>query len=225
MVVNPGKNEMIEVEGKRYRRLCIKTHVITDADNITDVVMKYAAPEMQEGDTLFITEKAVACTQKRAIPMNEIKPRPLAKFLCKFVLKTPYGIGLGIPETMEMAIRECGTFRILVAAAVSAVGKLFGIRGWFYKVAGEKARSIDGPCDCTLPPYNEYVVLVPQDENDDEVVILRSEIVDDETEEFVPEEDDSITDAIFEEFKQMFADDYNFADGDEGDDSMFTDAE
>ncbi len=28
---------------------------------------------------------------------------------------------------------------------------------------------------------NEYVVLVPQDENDDEVVILRSEIVDDET--------------------------------------------
>ena len=130
MVVNPGKNEMIEVEGKQYRRLCIKTHVITDADNITDVVMRYAAPEMQEGDTLFITEKAVACTQKRAIPMKEIKPRPLAKFLCKFVLKTPYGIGLGIPETMEMAIRECGTFRILVAAAVSAVGKLFGIRGW-----------------------------------------------------------------------------------------------
>lgn len=163
MVVNPGKNEMIEVEGKRYRRLCIKTHVITDADNITDVVMRYAAPEMQEGDTLFITEKAVACTQKRAIPMKEIKPRPLAKFLCKFVLKTPYGIGLGIPETMEMAIRECGTFRILVAAAVSAVGKLFGIRGWFYKVAGEKARSIDGPCDCTLPPYNEYVVLGPAD--------------------------------------------------------------
>ena len=119
MVVNPGKNEMIEVEGKQYRRLCIKTHVITDADNITDVVMKYAAPEMQEGDTLFIT--------------------------------------------MEMAIRECGTFRILVAAAVSAVGKLFGIRGWFYKVAGEKARSIDGPCDCTLPPYNEYVVLGPAD--------------------------------------------------------------
>ena len=79
--------------------------------------------------------------------------------------------------------------------------------------------------DVVVMTDEEYVVLVPQDENDDEVVILRSEIVDDETEEFVPEEDDSITDAIFEEFKQMFADDYNFADGDEGDDSMFTDAE
>ena len=163
MIVDRGKNEMIEVQGRQYRRLCIKTHVITDADKIIDVVTKYAAPEMQQGDTLFITEKAVACTQKRAIPMKDIHPRPLAMFLSRFVLKTPYGIGLGIPETMEMALRECGTFRILVAAAVSAIGKLFGIRGWFYKVAGEKARSIDGPCDCTLPPYNEYVVLGPAD--------------------------------------------------------------
>lgn len=62
-----------------------------------------------------------------------------------------------------MALQECGTIRILFAAAVSAVGKLFGIRGWFYKVAGYKARSIDGPCDYTLPPYNEYVVLGPAD--------------------------------------------------------------
>lgn len=163
MVVNPGKNEIITVGEQSYRRLCIKTHVITDADRIVDVVMKYAAPEMQEGDTLFITEKAVACTQKRAIPMEDIKPRPLAKLLSRFVLKTPYGIGLGIPETMEMALRECGTLRILFAAFVSAIGKLFGVRGWFYKIAGEKARSIDGPCDCTLPPYNHYVVLGPAD--------------------------------------------------------------
>ncbi len=34
MVVNPGKNEMIEVEGKQYRRLCIKTHVITDVTTL-----------------------------------------------------------------------------------------------------------------------------------------------------------------------------------------------
>ena len=91
--------------------------------------------------------------------MKDIHPRPLARFLCKFVLKTPYGIGLGIPETMEMALQECGTPKILFAAAVSAVGKLFHKRGWFYKIAGYKARSIDGPCDYTLPPYNEYVVL------------------------------------------------------------------
>jgi F420-0:gamma-glutamyl ligase-like protein len=162
-VINPGKNEIITVDGVSYRRLCIKTHVIKDGDSIPDVAMEYAAPHMQEGDVLFITEKAVACTQKRAIPLKDIHPRPLARFLSKFVLKTPYGIGLAMPETMEMALRECGTVRILFAAAVSAIGKLFGVRGWFYQIAGEKARAIDGPCDFTLPPYNEYVVLGPAD--------------------------------------------------------------
>lgn len=160
-VVNPEKTETVTVDGVTYRRLCIKTHVITDQDNIIDVVEKYAAPLARPGDIIFITEKAVACTQNRAIPMKDIHPRPLARLLSKFVLKTPYGIGLGIPETMEMALRECGTVKILFAAAVSAVGKLFHKRGWFYQIAGYKARSIDGPCHFTLPPYNHYVVLGP----------------------------------------------------------------
>ena len=71
---------------------------------------------------------------------------------------------------------------------------------------------------------DEYVVLVPQDEEDDEVVILKSVLIDDETEEFVAEEDEAITDAVFEEFKQLFEDEYNFTDG-EDDDALFTDAE
>lgn len=71
---------------------------------------------------------------------------------------------------------------------------------------------------------NEYVVLVPQDDEDDEVVILKSILVDDETEELVPEEDEEITDAVFEEFKELFADEFNFTDG-EDDDALFTDAE
>ncbi|MBQ8502860.1 MAG: coenzyme F420-0:L-glutamate ligase [Clostridia bacterium] len=166
-IVNDGKNEIIEVDGTSYRRLCLKTHVITEKDDIVDVTMKYAKPHIEKGDILFITEKIVGCTQGRAIPLSEIHPRKLAVILSKFVLKTPYGIGLAMPETMEMALRECGTMRILFAAAVSAVGKLLGKRGWFYKIAGEKARSIDGPCDCTLPPYNECVSLAPL--NPDEV--------------------------------------------------------
>ena len=70
---------------------------------------------------------------------------------------------------------------------------------------------------------DEYVVLVPQDEEDDEVVILKSIIIDDETEEFVAEENEALTDEIFEEFKKLFADEYNFTDEDE--DGMFVDAE
>ncbi len=163
MQVNENKKLIIEVDGNEYERYPIKTHVITDADDICDVAEKYAKEIMQEGDILFISEKCVACTQRRAIPMDEIKPRPLAKLLCKFVYKSPYGIGLSIPQTMEMALQEVGTLKILFAAFCSACGKLVGKRGIFYDIAGHKAKSIDGPCDCTIPPYNHYVVLGPKE--------------------------------------------------------------
>ena len=160
---NEGKNGIIEVDGVKYLRLPIPTHLITDADNICDVAEKYGSPLRQEGDVLFISEKCVACTQKRAIPLEDIKPRKLAYTLSKHVTKTPHGIGLGMPETMEYALRECGTLRILFAAFVSVIGKkLFHKKGWFYTVAGYKARSIDGPCHNTIPPYNHYVVLGPE---------------------------------------------------------------
>ena len=71
---------------------------------------------------------------------------------------------------------------------------------------------------------NEYVVLVPQDEEDDEVLILKSVIIDDETEELVAEVNEEITDEVFEQFKEMFVDEFNFTDG-EDEDALFTDAE
>lgn len=160
---NPGKNLVRSVNGIDYLRIPIKTHLITKDDDMADVVRKYPKDQMKPGDILFISEKAVACTQSRAIPMEDIHPRKLAVTLSRHVTKTPVGIGLGIPETMEMALRECGTPRILFAAFCSIIGKLLGKRGWFYIVAGPKARGIDGPCDCTIPPYDNYVVLIPDD--------------------------------------------------------------
>ena len=62
-----------------------------------------------------------------------------------------------------MALRECGTPRILFAAFCSVIGKILGKKGWFYLVAGAKARGIDGPTEGTIPPYDHYVVLTPDD--------------------------------------------------------------
>jgi F420-0:gamma-glutamyl ligase-like protein len=160
---NEGKNKDIEAAGGIYERLPIKTHVITDADSIPDVAEQYAGPLLTDGDILFISEKSVACSQKRAIPLDQIKPSRLARLLSRFVYKSPYGIGLSMPETMEMALRECGRPRIMLAALCSAAGKLFGKRGWFYQIAGYRAESIDGPTPYTLPPYNKCVVLGPED--------------------------------------------------------------
>lgn len=159
---NEGKALETSVDGKKYARIPLRTRVVMPEDDLDKVVTEYAADAVQPGDLLFVTEKIVAITQGRSYRLDEIRPRRLALFLSKYVTRTPYGIGLGMPETMEMALRECGTPRILLAAAVSAVTKALGRKGDFYRIAGDKARAIDGPTKHTIPPYNEAVVLGPK---------------------------------------------------------------
>ena len=158
---NDGKVLSVTTDAGTFKRIPIRTRVVMPGDDLDAFVTEYAGGVVQPGDTLFVTEKIVAITQGRSYTLDEIEPRPLARLLSKYVVKTPYGIGLGMPETMEMALRECGTPRILFAAAVSAVTKLFGRRGDFYRIAGDKARAIDGPTDGTIPPYDRAVVLGP----------------------------------------------------------------
>lgn len=161
-VANEGKALEVEIDGARYRRIPIRTRVVMPGDDLDDVIREYALEYAATGDTLFVTEKIVAITQGRSFAVEDIEPRTLARFLSRYVTRTPYGIGLGMPETMEMALRECGTPRILFAAAVSAVTKAFGRSGDFYRIAGDRARAIDGPTSGTIPPYNSAVVLGPE---------------------------------------------------------------
>lgn len=159
---NAGKALTVTHDGASFARIPIRTRVVMPGDDLDAFVEEYAAGVVQAGDILFVTEKIVAITQGRSYLVEEIKPRRLALFLSKYVTRTPYGIGLGMPETMEMALRECGTPRILFAAAVSAVTKALGRKGDFYRIAGDKARAIDGPTSGTIPPYNKAVVLGPE---------------------------------------------------------------
>ncbi|MBT4071687.1 MAG: F420-0--gamma-glutamyl ligase [Candidatus Magasanikbacteria bacterium] len=158
---NEGKQLRIKLGEQSYERWPIKTHVITKEDDIVDVVNTYALSHMKEGDMLFISERVVAITQGRSIPIAEIVPSKLAKFLVRFVHKSPYGIGLASPWTMQLAFDEVGHARMLCAALVAAITKPFGIKGMFYRVAGRKIAAIDGPCDYTLPPYNKNATLAP----------------------------------------------------------------
>jgi F420-0:gamma-glutamyl ligase-like protein len=156
---NAGKALTVEIEGAKYSRIPIRTRVVMPGDDLDAFIREYATGVVEPGDIFFVTEKIVAITQGRSYLVEDITPRRLALFLSKFVVRTPYGIGLGMPETMEMALRECGTIRILFAAAVT---KLFGRKGDFYRIAGDKARAIDGPTSGTIPPYNKAVVLGPE---------------------------------------------------------------
>ena len=159
---NAGKALTVQFEGSSFARIPIRTRVVMPGDDLEEFIRENAADVVHEGDLLFVTEKIVAITQGRSYLVEDIEPSKLALFLSKYVTRTPHGIGLGMPETMEMALRECGTIRILFAAAVSAVTKLFGRKGDFYRIAGDKARAIDGPTSGTIPPYNKAVVLGPE---------------------------------------------------------------
>ena len=142
---NPNKKLEINTPYGDFLRFPVKTKVVYKGDDLNEIMDECVKPYLKDGDMIFISEKIVAISQGRAFDIDDIKPSRLAKILCKFVYKSPYGIGLGSPWTMELALRDVGAPKILFAAACSAVTKPFGIRGVFYKIVGEKARAIDGP--------------------------------------------------------------------------------
>lgn len=160
---NEGKQLTISTEYGNFLRIPIKTKLVMKGDKLTDILDEYVMDKLEDGDMIFMSEKIIAISQGRAFDIDDIKPSWLARNLCKFVYKSPYGIGLGSPWTMELAIQEIGVPKILFAAACSAVTKPFGKRGVFYNIVGTAGRAIDGPCDCTIPPYNHYAKLAPKD--------------------------------------------------------------
>src|SRR3989344_2388106 len=155
---NPGKNLIIEVDGKKFARYPVKTKLITPEDkDISLIAKEYVSLHLFPKDIVFISEKAVSVTQGRSYPKEKIVASKMAKFLSSFVTKTPIGIGLGSPETMQLAIEEVGLVRILLASCFGYFFKIFNIKGVFYIIAGSKVRSIDGAVEYAIPPYNTYV--------------------------------------------------------------------
>jgi F420-0:gamma-glutamyl ligase-like protein len=160
---NPNKNLIIEVSGKKYARYPVRTHLITEKDNdYAEIIKRYAADYLKEGDLVFIGERSLASSQARSYPKAKVKPSRLARFLVRFVTKSPYGIGLGSPETMQLAVEEVGAARMLFAAFFAALTKPLGIKGIFYKIAGPQAKAVDGAAEYVIPPYNTYVSKAPK---------------------------------------------------------------
>lgn len=141
-----------------YKPVPLRTHIITEKDDLAEVVRRYAADVADPGDVVALSESMVAIAQGRAVLPQSVRARPLANFLRRFA--HPDG-SLATPAAMELAFREAGTLRILVAAAAAAVGRLFGRRGIFFRVAGHGLKFIDD-IGGTLFPFDRYVVLGPK---------------------------------------------------------------
>ncbi len=160
---NEGRELHASLDGVVYARHPVRTHLVTAADDAVEVLRRYVGDPGDDVRLVAVSERMVAITQGRSYPINEIRPGRLARLLERFVTRPGYGIGLGSAETMELAIREVGAPRILLAAGLSAVTRPLGIHGIFYRVAGPQARAIDGPTSYTIPPYNQAATLGPRD--------------------------------------------------------------
>src|SRR5579875_2818826 len=146
---------------REFRRFVIETHLIRPGERLERTLEPYLRGAVRPGDWLAVSEKAVAIAEGRAVLLSAVRPRPLARLLARHVRELGYGLGFRRPETMEMALREAGVARILLAAAVAAAGRFLGRSGDFYRVAGRRVTAIDGPAPITIPPYDRYIVLAP----------------------------------------------------------------
>lgn len=161
--VNPGKKPAIAACGRIFLRLPLRTHFVKIGEPLPPVLEQYAKPCLQPGDVLCVCEKIVALSQGRAVWRKDIHPGFWARLLSRCVHRTPAGVGAGEPHKMQLFIRECGLWRVLLAAFCSAVTKPFGIKGAFYWVCGRDAAAIDGLTDqgVSFAEYYHYGILAP----------------------------------------------------------------
>jgi len=178
--LEPNRGKALDLTldaGGTVRRYPLRTELVskdTDLDaRVLEHVEAFFAALAQAGAEhaaatggrwyLFISEKIVAITQGRSYFIWDIKVGRPARVLSRYVTRTPAGIGLGSPFTMQLAIEEAGLPRVLYAAAGGAVGKVIGRKGLFYELVGNDIRAIDGPTEYSAYPSNVSAKLAPKD--------------------------------------------------------------
>ena len=176
-VPNEGKSLDIQTSVGTMRRFPLQTQAVSDQTDIDEFILSRVdafvadlADNREARDEvlgkpwqLFVSEKIIAIAQGRSWLLTEIHPTWWARTLSKGVSRTPYGIGLGDPTTMQLAIEEAGLPRILWASVAGVAGKVVGRRGVFYNVAGHDVRAIDGPTAHSAYPSNVSAKLAPKD--------------------------------------------------------------
>jgi hypothetical protein len=145
IIPHKNKKSVIEVEGKKYERVMVRTHVIRIGETFDEIINTYVLknPEYRKTDIVGIGDKVSCVLQGRIKNLEDVKISGMAKFLTKFVGKR-YGNGIGNPYKMQLAIERVGALRILFAAGLSAVTRPLGIHGIFYHVAGKEIGRFDG---------------------------------------------------------------------------------
>lgn len=142
----------------------VKTRLYTEKDNLPDFVAGYIKDIAAPGDIVAVAQKLASISENRIVHAPTMKVSRLARLISKFVGPAS---SQHSPEGMQAAFNEVGYVRVTFAAIVGGFTRLFGRKGDFYRIAGEKVAIIDDAGDGTgtIPPYNKYVILAPEDPN------------------------------------------------------------
>lgn len=163
---NENKEILREVNGKKFNRYAIKTHFVKIGENYINIIEKYIKPIYKAGDFISISEKIISLCQKRVIYKKNMQVSFLAKFLSKFAMSSNAGIGVDSPYKMQVAINLCGRFKVIYAAILAGIGKLFGKKGIFYNIVGQEISGLDGFYGKVFPEYSEYGIRIPENSNE-----------------------------------------------------------
>jgi F420-0:Gamma-glutamyl ligase len=153
----------VVVDGRTFERIPIRTPVLMPGDDIPTVIRTNAGPQLRAGDTVVLSESAVAIMQGRARDWRTIHPGRLARFLSARVTKTTWGTGLRSPYAMQYAIELTGAPRMLLAAVAHVLGRVFRQKGWFYLTAGLNARMMDAEHTMGIAEFYEFCIPAPAD--------------------------------------------------------------
>lgn len=152
----------ILVRDKNYSRYGLQTHFITQGEDYLTLMKDYVLPLYQDKDILSISEKVIAMCQGETVSKEQIKVGFFAKWLSKFATRTRSGIGMDEPYKLQLVIDLKGLPMVLLASIIGGIGKLFKIRGLFYKILGKDIAGIDGLyVHSAFELYHHLAVLLP----------------------------------------------------------------
>ena len=86
----PPTPRTVVVDGRSFERVPIRTPVLMPGDDIPTVIREHAGPQLRAGDTVVLSESAVAIMQGRARDWRTIHPGRLARWMAARVIKTSW---------------------------------------------------------------------------------------------------------------------------------------
>jgi len=139
--------------------LPIKTHILGILDDPIEILKSYIPKNYLPTDILTIGESPLAIMQGRYLDYRNINTSLISRLVCKGFHPTS---SLATASGMQTLINISGPTRVIISWLIGGICKFFGVRGMFYRLAGEQARLIDDITG-TTPPYDKSIVLGPKD--------------------------------------------------------------